>query len=371
MNIIKLEGLNNENMEIAKKTLLGIENTLFIEEKLIKAFMQEKTQLEFEKVLNIFLNNNSSGQEYVIMQGEEYVPNIKKIKKIKLKNMPKINLIINLKYLFTRKNTFDGKLKLPQEFNNIPTDYQQTIEKMYNGLIKMDNQDVKMMLVTGSCNRGCVYNGWSDVDLIIVLDKYNNQLERNYISNLTKKCCIKVGTTAYSRKEFESLTVDYKTTAAIYEINMKRYRPTIFEKDLRLPVVSFSTLIEKGMNTIPDILHSMRRSTYTYASIDYIKLFKDLSHCMRVLVWMENNYPNDYNDVAQKFYEIYGVCKYNPYEFLEAIVSQKNEQKAYRNLLETVKLFLEFCNYIILEKKEEEKGKYDYTKIRSLQNCKK
>jgi hypothetical protein len=67
-----------------------------------------------------------------------------------------------------------------------------------------------------------VIENYSDIDLILVIEP-NNFNTRKIINEIISKCnCgIKVGTTIYTKKEFESLQVDFKTLYCIYKINNK------------------------------------------------------------------------------------------------------------------------------------------------------
>lgn len=220
-----------------------------------------------------------------------------------------------------------------------------------------------LLLVTGSVNRGCVYDRWSDIDLIIVLRDGNNQEARNEISRIVNKCKVKVGTTVYSKEEFESLLVDYKTMAAIYDINRGAYKPTIIDSELKIPMVTREDIITRAYQLIPDMLHSMRRFTYTSVKVDYIKLFKDLSHFMRTLDWANDVYPMDYQDVAKKFFQIYGNVEYTPNDFLRSHVTGENVDEQNEILLNATREFLDFCPSKLLIGD----GK-NVCKVRKLQN---
>ena len=368
MRIVALNNLDENFKKIAIQRLRQKENVLLLDTDItielskagvLKKYL-EKNHAE-DKILTYILNDKNEeellttimGEDIEVIDGKEFSENV-------------FQLLLHIDNYFNDKKHFHGNLKLPPEYNNIPKDYQDTVYNIYDEFKNLDNC-VLFLLITGSVNRGCVFDKWSDIDLIIVLEDKNDQETRDKISDIVNKQKIKVGTTVYSKVEFESCAVDYKTMAAITDINKGVYRPLIISENLNIPNITDEELIVRTYESIPNMLHSMRRYTYKGCKVDYIKLFKDLSHFMRSLDWMESMYPKSYENVAEAFYNTYGSVSYSPNEFLTSMTTGENMGASEAHLLEKTKEFLDFCD----EKLLKINGDKNDRKTRKLQNQKK
>lgn len=208
-------------------------------------------------------------------------------------------LIQQIDQIVQEKYTYQGDVILPKQME-IPYEYKYCLDDFVKSVTEKLGEEIKLLLVTGSCARGCVHTGYSDIDIIMVVNK-NDANVRNIINKNVKRSKIKIGTTVYSRKEFTGQQVDEKTIYAIYEMIIGNYKPTIISADLKVPYISLKEVKQTLMNSLPAQLHSLRRKLYDKDNANYDSIFKDLSHIIRVILMQEGIDATSYEDVYKKF----------------------------------------------------------------------
>ena len=65
-----------------------------------------------------------------------------------------------------------------------------------------------------------------------------------------------MGTTIYTKKEFESLQVDFKTHYCIYLINKKENLP-LFISDINIPIVTKYSIIQMNKDMMYGKIHEL------------------------------------------------------------------------------------------------------------------
>jgi len=194
-------------------------------------------------------------------------------------------------------------IKHPHDFN-VPILYKKEIERICEEINRNLINDVLFLMVTGSCARNTVIENWSDIDLILVL-KENTHFYRESLKNIFSCSPIKIGYTIYSQKHFENLEVDFKTAFAIYQMRKKDYYfPTICKEKLNIPFVSKSKLKNYGKNILPSLAHTITRIVYDKDKSMANKLFKGITHIMRIVLFLYDYNPKSYYEVADKYSKI-------------------------------------------------------------------
>lgn len=220
------------------------------------------------------------------------------------------------------KKRYKGLIKDINEYN-IPSEYQNALNDFYYNL-QNELEGIRLFLVTGSCSRGCVNSGWSDIDIIIVVDK-NDSDTRSKISKFANMSKIKIGTTVYNTMEFKQKKIDLKTAYAIYEMENERLFPNICDRNLEIPIISKSELKEMCNKVIPESLHKLRRLLYNTDKVqrnDENTIFKELSHLMRDYLLQEDINATDYQDVFDKFANKF---KLEEFDTKELITGQRGQ----------------------------------------------
>ena len=264
-------------------------------------------------------------------------------------NGTQLQFMNQLDDIVIEKEHYKGDIRLISDFN-IPMDYKETLEKLYNDINNQLGNQIKLLLVTGSCSRGCVIPNWSDIDIILVVNDNNKEM-REKLSKIVNIYDIKIGTTVYGQKEFKCKKIDLKTAYALNEMQRGNLRPTIYDSSLEIPIVTENELKEMCSYAIPSALHSLRRLLYTKNDItDTTKntVFKELSHLMRDYLLQENVRATNYQDVFNKFAQKFSIKSFNVRKF---ILGENSED------------IIEYCNNIIdcitEEKEMKENNKFE------------
>ncbi len=201
----------------------------------------------------------------------------------------------------------------------IPDQYKQAIQTCYEECSKQLNTKLKLFLIHGSCARETVIEGYSDIDLILVVEPNDSDTRRILNSIVSKFTNIKIGTTVYGQSEFERLDIDAKTTYAISKIETGEYFPTFCVPELQISRIDRTILKNKYKESIPDQVHTLRRLLYD-DKVDTKKadsVFKIVSHIMRAMLIQEDVDAKGYFDVYKKFADRFGIKEFNAQEFIK------------------------------------------------------
>lgn len=98
--------------------------------------------------------------------------------------------------------------------------YEKVLEDFIEKTKIRLNDRVKLILLIGSFLSKKYINNWSDIDLIIVVDKLDKEIFDD-ISEISNNYGVKIGITLYSEKEINNSLIDIKTTYYFYLYNLK------------------------------------------------------------------------------------------------------------------------------------------------------
>jgi len=213
------------------------------------------------------------------------------------------------------KVVYSGKMYNEDE-KNIPPIYRDAIKTFKRNMLSEFGNQIKMLTLTGSCARECVHNDFSDIDVIIVLEPYD-QNSRIKINNMLKQIPIKIGTTIYSERELNSNELDTKTKYAIYKMEQGDFQPLIYDTSLKLPKYLINDIQLAYRMSMPSELHSLRRNLYEEDEQNYDTIFKNLSHIMRSILMQNGIDASDYHDVYSKFALTYSVPEFDTEGFID------------------------------------------------------
>ncbi len=218
----------------------------------------------------------------------------------------------------------DNKIKIKKiEDYNIPVFYKKILKKF----IKEINDtiiNIEMILIHGSIGRECVHDGWSDIDIIICINKYNFSDIKKISDIIDKyKVYVKIGTTIYSKLEIESLNVDAKTLFALYQMQNEEILP-IKLKDVRIPLITYEDLINKNISVLPEAIHKLKRILYKEENIDKETLIKTLNLIMKVVLISNGIFVKSYEDIFYNFSRLYNIENLQISEYL---THEKQDEK--------------------------------------------
>ena len=316
--------------------------------------------LESEKISSFIKYHNS--QKFIILDCKEYSSHILYLKNIFNENLKIIfieskenntnqeinrikiysnyivaediiaeNIMTQIDHIISQTNIQKKvDLKGIDEFN-IPFKFKQLLEQLYREIL--NKFDVKLFILHGSCSTETVIENYSDIDLILVIepnDINTRKLMKEIISNC--KYGIKVGTTIYNKKEFESLQVDFKTHYCIYLINNNKNFP-LFISDINIPIVNKYSMILMAKSLIPGKIHELRRLLYNEKTNQFDDIFKKLAHLMKNYLLVEEIEPKGYFKLYKTFSEVFKLDEFDVNKYFQ----DDNYKKE----------IIKYCNYVI------------------------
>ena len=208
----------------------------------------------------------------------------------------------------------------------LPLKYKESI---FNYITELKNNlgDVlKLVLLIGSSSSGYVVEGWSDIDIILVLENYKIEYV-NIIKKLVQKYDIKIGNTIYSKTEFENKRIDPKTYYYLLLVQENYIKIQYNSSSLNIPKVTMKECQDQYMTWLMEHFHSYKRM-WLYQEISEEKIreiFKNTYLIMKAVLIINNYRPQNYEQVFnlysekfnyKKFIEEYQKKEYNKTEII-------------------------------------------------------
>lgn len=200
----------------------------------------------------------------------------------------------------------------------LPIKYKESI---FNYIIELKNNlgDVlKLVLLIGSSSSGYVVEGWSDIDIILVLENYKIEYI-NIIKKIVQKYDIKIGNTIYSKMEFENKRIDPKTYYYLLLAQENYIKIQYSSSSLNIPKVTIEECQDQYMTWLMEHFHSYKRM-WLYQEISEEKIreiFKNTYLIMKAVLIINNYRPQNYEQVFNLYSEKFNYKKFNYKKFIE------------------------------------------------------
>mgnify|MGYP000332018071 FL=1 len=192
---------------------------------------------------------------------------------------------------------------------NIPDEYRKLIIDFYRKTMEMLKDIILLFVIGGCCGREAVHQGWSDIDILIVLKEYKYE----YVKKLQKAIFtyqIKVGTTIYSQKEFEVGRIDGKTMYTMYLLENDILKANYYNDKLKLPVVTLEMLQDNDSRMILEAEHKLKRLLHNI-NLDKKSIIKTLALIMKVNLIKNEIIPIKYEDIFYNFAKQFNIEYYD------------------------------------------------------------
>lgn len=218
--------------------------------------------------------------------------------------------------------------------------YQSIINK-YVEKIKEELQDeLELLLVIGSSSSPKVISEWSDIDVILVINNYTFELLEK-IKQISNSYDVKIGTTVYTKKEFNNLNVDPKTYYHLYLLQNDMIKLQYKKDDIKLSTISYEDIKNTHLPYLLWRIHIYKRH-FLYDSLtkDQIKsIYKMTYLIMKAILILDKELPRNYDEVFKLFSKKYNF-EYFDYE--KFIKNYMEDNKEYKDIVEYAKKFLLF-----------------------------
>lgn len=219
---------------------------------------------------------------------------------------------------------------------NVCDSYKENIMIFYKEIKNILKDKLMLFMVTGSVGIGKIHDGWSDIDILIVTKSYIIDDIKKIQEVIRKLSDIKIGTTIYSQKEFESNMIDGKTMYSILNLYRNNLHLNYYNTDLKIPAVTLDMMKQKHLALLPDYVHKLKRLVYI-SKYDKKTIIKTMNLIMKIYVVQKNVIPKEYEDVFSKFSYLYNFKEFD-------ISKELNLNEISKEFEDYLKKFIEFIS---------------------------
>lgn len=190
-------------------------------------------------------------------------------------------------------------------FKDYPEEYKKALINALNVSQEVLGENLLSVTLGGSGGKNKIIFGWSDLDIYIILKRYDIEQVRILQERLSKSD-IHIGLTFYNLYEIENDLVDFKTKIMVYEKNNYNVNPTLYGCNY-FKDVSYLEVYNNDMSNYPVVLQAFKRM--------YIELLNkerrvDKSYIKKMLVLLKcilssyKIFAFGYDEVFQEFIRI-------------------------------------------------------------------
>lgn len=190
---------------------------------------------------------------------------------------------------------------------NLPIAYQNVIEEYYNDAQQILCDNMLMFMLTSSCSLDACIEGWSDIDILIVVQQLNF-LQLKAMHEKASKYNIKIALAMLSRNEVMNRMFDDKTNMVFYQITVGLTKPNYLKDGLSLvlPQVTLEQIQQDDKTMMPWYLHKLRRLLFA-PSDDKRSIIKMLYIVIKMKLRMDNIVATSYLEAYCKFAQKYHI----------------------------------------------------------------
>ena len=180
----------------------------------------------------------------------------------------------------------------------------RTVEKDFFYFLSENlKDDLLFYAVTGSVARSDIIPGWSDIDVLIIIKKYNKKsisiIEKALTRNFSK---IKIGLTFFSYSGFinEELCKDPKTLYSFDLIEQKICKPRVIDQRIKHIILKIrQQKISSWYDTasFAVVLHDYKRALLSRGGHDEKTIFKKLTTLLKIILKQKGIVSHGYDDV--------------------------------------------------------------------------
>ena len=216
--------------------------------------------------------------------------------------------------------------------------YQKYIDQYIKEMRATLEEKLQFLLIIGSSCSSEVIDNWSDIDVIIVLDEYDFKTIE-VIKNISYSYPVKIGTTIYTRREFENKSIDPKTIYHLYLYNKGEIDLQYKNDDIVIPKINYRDVYNSHMPYLFWRLHIYKRNfLYDHLTKEQIKgIFKTTYLIMKAILIIDGETPKNYREVFEGYAKKYS---FPYYDFEQFICNYLDNNDQYTNIVEYGKEFL-------------------------------
>ena len=167
-------------------------------------------------------------------------------------------------------------------FNGYPEEYKVSLVDALDRIRDVFGDNLLNVTLGGSGGKNKIIDGWSDLDIYVVLKKYDIEQIRR-LQEMLDDSKIHIGLTFYNLYEIENDLVDFKTKIMVYEKNNYDVNPTLYGLDY-FKDVDYLEVYNNDMANYPVVLQAFKRM---YIEVLNKKRKIDKSYIKKMLVLLK------------------------------------------------------------------------------------
>ena len=194
--------------------------------------------------------------------------------------------------------------------------YQRIERRFFESLRKKLSKNLLLYCVTGSLARREVYAGWSDIDILLIIRKYDHSFFRKLNEALSDNDSgIKIGTTIYSAREYARTDIffDPKSQYSLELIRSGVYKPrhinalTVDQLRPHPGVIPWFDAVN-----LTRLLHELKRNLIGFERTKERAVYKSIITILKILALQKGTTSASYDDTITNAREILGYSHYLP-----------------------------------------------------------
>lgn len=199
--------------------------------------------------------------------------------------------------------------------------YEKVLEDFIEKTKLRLNDRLKLILLIGSFLSKKYINNWSDIDLIIVVDRLDEKI-LDYISEISNDYDVKIGITLYSEKEINNSLIDIKTSYYFYLYSLKKFKIPYIDVNFKLPKISKELLLDRISIGIFTDLHVCKRNLlYKNLNRNIARTqFKLIYNILKKCLILKDIYPLNYEETFIKATEEFNFYRFDYLKFIDDYV---------------------------------------------------
>lgn len=206
--------------------------------------------------------------------------------------------------------------------DKLPNEYKSELNDIVNKAIVIFGDNLINITLGGSAGKNNVIPNWSDLDLYIILERYDVEQVITFMK-IVSKMPIHVGTTFYTSYEVENNVIDNKTKVMLYEMQNYPVNPILYGENI-FNKIDYSFVKENDINNFPNILHDFRRRFIELCSGKEL----DKTYIKKLLVLIKcylshyNIFSYGYKETFDKLFEVLdskGLTVPNDFDIISVI----------------------------------------------------
>ena len=167
-------------------------------------------------------------------------------------------------------------------FNGYPEEYKASLVNSLDKIRGVFKDNLLSVTLGGSGGKNKIIDGWSDLDIYIILKKYDIE-QISLLQEELDDSKIHIGLTFYNLYEIENDLVDFKTKIMVYEKNNYDVNPTLYGIDY-FKNVDYLEVYNNDMMNYPVVLQAFKRM---YIELLNNKRKIDKSYIKKMLVLLK------------------------------------------------------------------------------------